>query len=148
MSTSPEDPAATARALRLAVGRLSRRMRRLFTEAGDGLAFLELGVLDHLERYGPTSAGDLSSGEGVTTPAIAATLRHLESVGFVARSRDAADRRRVIVSITGAGRRSLRERDTAVLARLQEAVRDGLAPAERQQLLAAIPLLEKVGAQL
>jgi DNA-binding MarR family transcriptional regulator len=64
------------------------------------------------------------------------------------RSRDPADRRRVIVSITGAGRRSLRERDAAVLARLQEAVRDGLAPAERQQLLAAIPLLEKVGAQL
>jgi DNA-binding MarR family transcriptional regulator len=148
MATSPEDPAATSRALRLAVGRLSRRMRRLFTEAGDGLAFLELGVLDHLERYGPTSAGDLSSGEGVTTPAIAATLRHLEGVGFVVRSRDPADRRRVIVSITGAGRRSLRERDIAVLARLRDALQEALSATEREQLLTAIPLLEKVGAQL
>ena len=148
MTGADDEVAAAALALRLVIGRLARRMRRLFTEEQAGLAFLELGVLDRLDRSGPTSPGELSEGEGVTGPAVAATLRHLEGIGLVARSKAPDDARRVVVTITEDGRRSLRRRDAAVLARLGHALRHTLDDTEREQLLVAIPLLEKVGAEL
>lgn len=142
------DDLAEARALRLAIGRVARGIRRLFIDGGEGLAFLELGILDRLDRTGPTSPGTLSDNEGVSGPAIAETLRHLESLRLVERSRHPADGRRTIVTITDDGRRSLRERDASVLARLKEVLEERLDPTERAGLSAAIPFLEKVAAEL
>ncbi len=142
------DDFAEIRALRLAIGRAARGIRRQFVDGGEGLAFLELGILDRLERTGPASPGTLSENEGVTSPAIAETLRHLEQLGLVERSRDPHDRRRVAVSITEKGRRSLGERDAAVLRRLHEVLTKQLDVGERAALAAAVPLLERIAAQL
>ena len=143
-----DDPLAEARALRLAVGRVARGIRRLFVEGGEGLAFLELGILDRLDRTGPCSPGALSDNEGVTGPAIAGTLRHLESLGLVQRSQDPADGRRTIVTLTEQGRRSLRERDSSVLRRLNEVLEGRLDPSERDSLAAAVRLLERIAPEL
>jgi DNA-binding MarR family transcriptional regulator len=146
--TESNDDLAEARALRLAIGRAARSIRRLFVKGGEGLAFLELGILDRLDRSGPTSPSSLSDNEGVTGPAIAETLRHLESLGLVERSRDPADGRRTIVTITEDGRRSLQERDASVLRRLRETLGDRLNPSEHATLTAAIPLLERIASEL
>jgi DNA-binding MarR family transcriptional regulator len=143
-----DDDLVLARALRLAVGRLARTVRKMFVDSQEGLAFLELGTLDHLDRAGPTSPGALAGGEGVTGPAIAETLRRLEGLGFVTRSRNPADGRRVVVTITRAGRRSLADRDAVLLGRIHDVLRDQLDDAERALLNAAIPLLEKVATEL
>jgi len=142
------DDLVTARQFRLSIGRLARRMRRLFVDGEEGLAFLELAVLDRLARLGPTSPGGLSEGEGVTGPAVAETLRHLEALGLVERARDPSDGRRVVVTITPAGARSLDVRAAAVLGRLHAVLRDRLDDSERACLIAAIPLLEKVATEL
>ncbi|WP_131748906.1 MarR family transcriptional regulator [Frankia sp. Cppng1_Ct_nod] len=145
--SSGVDPVA-ARQLRLAVGRLARRIRRLFVDGGEGLAFLELGILDRLDRSGPTSPGALSEGEGVTGPAIAETLRHLERLGLVERTKDPSDGRRVVVTITDDGRRSLGDRDAVVLERIHEVLQSQLNDTERAHLVTTIHLLEKVAAEL
>lgn len=143
-----DDHLAEARALRLAIGRVARGIRRLFVDGGEGLAFLELGILDRLDRTGPCSPGTLSGGEGVTGPAIAGTLRHLESLNLVQRSPDPADGRRTIVTLTEQGRRSLRERDSVVLRRLHEVLEGKLDAFERDTLAAAARILERIAPEL
>lgn len=146
--TAREDDLAEARALRLAIGRTARGIRRRFVGGGEGLAFLELGILDRLERTGSASPGALSENEGVTGPAIAETLRHLETLGLVERSKDPADGRRIVVAITEDGRRSLAERDASVLRRLHEILDERLDCTERAVLASAVPLLERIAAEL
>src|SRR5580765_3246482 len=101
------DVAANARGLRLGVGRLARRIRRIFTDSGDGVAFLELAILDRLTRSGPSSPGSLSDGEGDTSAAIAEGLRSLEARGLMMRERDPGDGRRIGVTVTASGAASL-----------------------------------------
>ena len=136
--------AAQALALRLIVGRLSRRIRRIFTDSGDGAAFLELGVLDHLARAGATSPSSLSDSEGVTSAAIAEILRGMEARGLVTRAKDPSDGRRIVVTLTAAGTQSLADRDVAVLRRLQDVLRDVLSADERAAIEQLVPILEKV----
>jgi DNA-binding MarR family transcriptional regulator len=146
MSTS--DPPELARDLRLAVGRLARRLRRMYVDTGEGLSFLELGVLHRLDASGPTSPGALAGDEGVTGAAVAATLTHLEAQHLVTRAKAAEDGRRVVVTITAAGRRTLRHREAASIGRIELVLRERLSAADRARLAAAIPLLEKVATEL
>jgi len=137
-----------ARDLRLAVGRVARRLRRIYLEGGEGLSFLELAVLNRLRTSGPTSPGALAGDEGVTSAAVAATLTRLESQQLVSRSRAAEDGRRVVVLITEAGQRVLRRGEAASLGRIQEVLMGQFSAADRDRLAAAIPLLEKVANEL
>jgi len=137
-----------ARDLRLAVGRVARRVRRIYLDGGEGLSFLELAVLNRLGTSGPTSPGALAGDEGVTSAAVAATLTRLESQQLVSRSRAAEDGRRVVVLITEAGQRVLRRGEAATLGRIQEVLTGQFSAADRGRLAAAIPLLEKVANEL
>ncbi len=136
-------PDELARALRLAVGRVARRLRRVYVDVEEGVSFLELAVLERLARTGTSSPGELAGDEGVTSAAVAAALTRLESRGLLTRTPALEDRRRVTVEISAAGRHQLRHRDTASVAQVEVALR-GLSAAERTRLAAAIPLLEKV----
>jgi DNA-binding MarR family transcriptional regulator len=144
----PGDPPELARDLRLAVGRLARRLRRMYVDAEEGLRFPELAVLHRLDTAGPASPGALAGDEGVTGSAVAATLTRLESQGLVSRSKAPEDGRRVVVTITAAGRRTLRHREAASVRRIEEVLRDRLSAADRARLAAGIPLLEKVAIDL
>jgi DNA-binding MarR family transcriptional regulator len=143
-----EETPDLARDLRLAVGRVARRLRRIYVDGGEGLSFLELAVLHRLGTSGPTSPGALAGDEGVTSAAVAATLTRLESQQLVSRSRAAEDGRRVVVLITDAGRRVLRRGEAATLGRIQEVLADQFSAADRDRLAAVIPLLEKVANDL
>lgn len=120
----------------------------MFVDGGEGLAFLELAVLHRLAASGPTSPGALANDEGVTGAAVAAALTHLQSLGLVGRSKHPVDGRRAIVAISDAGRQALNQRDSALLERIHEVLRDHLDEHDRTQLAAAIPLLEKVAEKL
>jgi DNA-binding MarR family transcriptional regulator len=136
-----------AHSLRLALGRVSRRLRRLYVDAESGPSFLELAVLHRLERQGPTHPGSMAHDEGVTSAAVAASLASLESRGLVVRDRDATDGRRIVVTLTGAGRKTLKGRDDACVAALGRAL-DGLTQREREVLGAAVPLIERLATTL
>jgi DNA-binding MarR family transcriptional regulator len=145
---SEQDPLVLARDLRLAVGRVARRLRRMYVDTGEGRSFLELAVLHRLDASGPTSPGALAGDEGVTGAAVAATLTQLAAQRLVTRSKAPEDGRRVVVTITAAGRRTLQHREVASLSRIEQVLRDRLSAADRARLAAAIPLLEKVATEL
>ena len=140
---------ATAQELRLAIGRVARRLRQLYaTERDSAASFIELGILVRLQREGPTSPGTLAAGEGVTSQAIAGVVRELERRALVERTGGQEDRRRVTVAITDAGRELLISRENAVVEAMVRALADEYTPPERRQLQSAIPLLNRLAKRL
>ncbi|WP_426514227.1 MarR family winged helix-turn-helix transcriptional regulator [Dactylosporangium sp. McL0621] len=136
-----------ARDLRLAVGRFARRLRQLYADGDDNLSFLELAVLQRLERLGPTGPGALAGQEQVTSAAIAPVLRRLDEQAYITRAPDPSDGRRAVVTISATGRSALLTREAASVTRIDAALAT-LTADERRRLADVIPLLEKVTAQL
>ncbi len=64
---------------------------------------------DILDHHGPMSAGDLAAAAGLTSGAVTQVIDRLEERGFVERSDDPEDRRRVLAGITDEGRRVAHE---------------------------------------
>ena len=138
-----------AQDLRVAIGRVARRLRQLYaTERESAASFIELGILVHLVREGPTSPGTLAAGEGVTSQAIAGVVRELERKALVERTGGQTDRRRVAVAITEAGRELLMSREHVVVDAMVTALADEYTPAERRQLESAVPLLNRLAHRL
>jgi DNA-binding MarR family transcriptional regulator len=127
-------------ALRVAVMRLSRRMRQ---ERGDGLSATQVSALAHLERGGPVGIGELAAAEKVQPPSMTKIVAGLVEAGLAIRSPHPQDGRQVLVSVTDAGRILLaaerRRRDEWLAARLAE-----LHPQERRALAGALPVLQKL----
>jgi DNA-binding MarR family transcriptional regulator len=136
-----------AQDLRLTVGRFARRLRQLYTVGDDDLSFLELAVLQRLERLGPAGPGVLAGQEQVTSAAIAPVLRRLDERAYITRTPDPSDGRRAVVTISPTGRAALKTRDAASVTRIDAALAT-LTADERRRLADVLPLLEKVTAQL
>lgn len=142
---SDVDASTVAHDLRLAVGRLARRIRQLYVQRqGDQLSFTELAVLSRLHRDGPSAASELANGERVTAQAVGAAIGALHRRGLVSRTPDTRDRRKLVVSLTDPGRSALTVREQTVIDHMVQAVASGCTPAERRQLAAAAPLLERL----
>ena len=73
-----------------------------------------------------------------------ATLAGLEARGLIERAADPDDGRRVVISITDAGRRALGDRRAARTEQLARALADNFTEAELEQLEATAPLLERL----
>ncbi|MEV0904471.1 MarR family winged helix-turn-helix transcriptional regulator [Streptomyces hokutonensis] len=142
---SPNDTARLATDLRLAVGRVTRRLRQAHA-VGD-VSLSGVSVLARLARDGSESPTSLAELERVRPQAMASTLALLEQRGLVRRSPDAADRRRSILAITDEGRAMLAERRSESVQRLA-VVLDGFTDAERVVLASALPLLDRLAEQL
>jgi DNA-binding MarR family transcriptional regulator len=65
--------------------------------------------LDVLQEHEPMTAGALAEELGLTTGAITTLLDRLEKAGYVTRTRDTVDRRRVLVELTPRARRRIEE---------------------------------------
>ncbi|MFG3203541.1 MarR family winged helix-turn-helix transcriptional regulator [Streptomyces sp. NPDC048192] len=139
------DTIALAAALRLAMGRIVRRLRQAHA-VGD-VTLSGVSVLARLSRTGPDSPGALAERERVRPQAMASTLAGLEQRGLVRRTPDTADGRRAIVSITDEGRTMLEQRRSESVGRLAHAL-DEFTPQERQTLQDALPLLDRLADRL
>jgi DNA-binding MarR family transcriptional regulator len=131
--------------LRVAVGRLSRQLRRVYSVAGgaDQPSFLEMAVLVRIQREGGLSAADIAPRERVTVQAVSSAVAALRHRGLVTTSTDDDDRRRTRVEVTAAGRAALAGKEQALGRRLESAL-DALTPDDRQTLHAAVPILERL----
>ncbi|MGW3849692.1 MarR family winged helix-turn-helix transcriptional regulator [Streptomyces fagopyri] len=142
------DSGGTARLasdLRLAVGRMTRRLRQAHA-VGD-VTLSGVSVLARLAADGPGSPGSLAELERVRPQAMAGTLAALGQRGLVGRAPDTADGRRIIVAITEEGRAVLAERRSESVRRLS-AVLDELTERERETLACALPLLDRLAERL
>jgi DNA-binding MarR family transcriptional regulator len=131
-----------AAALRESIGLLLRRLRQL--PAAGELTLPESAALTRLHRGGPATSSALAKLEQISPQSMGATLAALEARGLVERHPDPDDGRRVVLSITGAGRRLVHDKRNARTERLAKALAAGFSPAEIGQLMAAAPLLERL----
>ena len=138
---STADAAEAARAIRVVVGRLRRRLREV---AAGELTPSQASVLTRLAKGEAASASALAALEGVRPQSIATILTALEQAGLIARSPDPQDGRRAIVELTEAGRAEDRGNRAARREWLTAALESRLSAAERRQVLDAMALLERL----
>lgn len=127
--------------LRLVVQRVARRIRN--NRGDEHMSDSQLGVLFVLEKGGDASPSTLAEHERVSPPSMNRTLNGLEERGLVRRDPSAEDARKVIISLTAAGRELVRETRrlrTAWFSRQLSA----LSPEERAALEAVIPILRRI----
>lgn len=132
--------------LRVVVGRIARRIKQLY-EAGE-VTFSETSVLSRLNRAGAATPSSLATAEHVKAQAIAAILHTLEKRGLVQRTPDAVDGRRVVVTITTAGRSVLTGKGRVVSQRMAGILDQEFNASERQLLADAVPLLDRLAGLL
>jgi len=101
--TDPTTPelATEASELRIATFRLARRLRaqRAIDTMSDG----QFAVLATLKMYGPHTLGELAERERVSAPSMNRTVNCLEESGWLTRTPDEVDRRKVNIALTGEG---------------------------------------------
>ena len=85
----------------MATFRLARRLR--CARADGSMSDAQLAVLADLRMNGRRTISTLAERERVTAPSMTNTINGLEEQGFVVRTPDEDDRRRVQVDITAAG---------------------------------------------
>ena len=139
---SSADIQRAAAELHASLGPLVRRLRSVH-QIGD-ISLSQASVLARLERYGPSSQGALAGVENITPQSMGAILSALEDKELISRRADPVDGRRVVVSITPAGRRSLQGVRQEKARRLARAISEGFSPDEQRELVAAIPLIERL----
>jgi DNA-binding MarR family transcriptional regulator len=126
--------------LRVVIGHLIRRLR---AERRD-LSLSQITVLGQLDRGGPSSISKLASGERVRPQSMASTVASLVAAGLAARTQDPADGRRVVITLTAAGRAAVladRRRREGWLA---EAIDRDLSAREQRVLAEATALLRRL----
>ena len=141
MSEDP-DVGEVAAALRVSIGLLLRRLRQVQVEGE--LTLPESSALTRLDRGGPATPSELAKREQISPQSMGATLAALEARGLVERRPDPRDGRRVVLSVTEAGRAVLLDKRNARAEQLAKALSAGFTPAELRQLMAAAPLLERL----
>ncbi|GLZ51516.1 MarR family transcriptional regulator [Actinomycetospora sp. NBRC 106378] len=132
----------TARAVRVTLGRLRRRLRENYDRAE--LTASQLGVLTRLDREGPATVSDLAAAEGVRPQSMAMAVGAVIERGFVRRDPDPDDGRRQVASLTPAGRELLATSRAAGQGWLAGVLAERLTGEERARVVEAMELLEKV----
>jgi DNA-binding MarR family transcriptional regulator len=139
--TSERELTALAGGMRVAVGRLSRRLRQ--EKADHELSDAQFGVLALLHREGPKTLGELADAERVRPPSMTRTVGCLVDEGLAERLPDPSDGRVTRIRPTAEGTALVldvrRSRDAWLVARLRE-----LDPAQRRALREASELLREV----
>jgi DNA-binding MarR family transcriptional regulator len=131
-----------AAALRVSMGLLLRRLRQVGVPGE--LTVPETSALARLDRNGPATSSELARVEQISPQSMGATLSALEARGLLTRDPDARDGRRILLSVTDAGRQLLRDKRDARTEHLARALAAGFTREELGQLMAAAPLLERL----
>jgi DNA-binding MarR family transcriptional regulator len=137
----------TANRLRVAIGRLSRRLRITTAGAQAGLTPTRISVLLSVDRFGPIRISDLAEQESLNPTMLSRAISKLVDDGTLERVSDDRDRRAAWVTVTAAGHR-LAERMRGERTDALNLALGGLDPEDRRLLEAALPALEGLAVQL
>jgi DNA-binding MarR family transcriptional regulator len=137
----------TATRLRIAVGRLSRRVRPTTAGSEAGLTPTRTSVLLTVVREGPIRLSELASLESLNPTMLSRAISNLVEAQLLARVSDDGDRRAAWVQATPAGiklaQRMRRERTDALHHALA-----GLSKDDLQLIQRALPALDELAEQL
>lgn len=126
--------------LRVAIARLSRRLRR---HELAGLTPTQLAALSTVERSGPLRLGDLAAAEGIAPSTLTRLVAVLEELGYVQRCADPKDARASTLAITPLGHETLERLRAEGTALLTQSLLL-LSTDQRSALAAALPVLEQL----
>jgi DNA-binding MarR family transcriptional regulator len=132
---------AAATAIRHGATSLAARAR---AERGGVLSLNQTAVLGRVATHGPITAGEVAAQLRMQPQALTRTFAALESAGLMRRTPDPADGRQALLGITAAGRRALKEEMAPRDAWLAQAIERVLTPAERDLLVVAARLMERL----
>lgn len=135
-----EGPDIDVTRLRVAIARLSRRLRR---HELAGLTPTQLSALATVGRAGPLRLGDLAAAEGIAPSTLTRLVTALEERGYVKRCPVPGDARASTLTIAPDGEAALqliRRQSTIVLA---DSLRT-LSASQLAALAAALPALEQL----
>jgi DNA-binding MarR family transcriptional regulator len=124
--------------LRVALARLSRRLRR---HEMAGLTPTQLAALATVEQAGPLRLGDLAAAEGIAPSTLTRLVAVLEEFGYVRRDADPRDARASTLAITQEGHETMERLRAENSALLTQRVML-LTPQQRSALADALPALE------
>jgi DNA-binding MarR family transcriptional regulator len=133
-------PAVDVTRLRVALARLSRRLRK---HELAGLTPTQLAALATVERSGPMRLGDLAAAEGIAPSTLTRLVTALEDSGYVRRLADPSDARASTMAITPRGHDLLERLRSETTMELTESLAM-LTPAQRAALAEALPVLEQL----
>jgi DNA-binding MarR family transcriptional regulator len=139
-----DDLSAAASQLRIATFRLARRMRT--QKAVDSMSDGQFAVLAGLFIHGPHTLGELADRERVSAPSMNRTVNCLQESGYVRRSADETDGRKVVISLTDEGRSVVDETARRRDAWVEEALA-ALTPSERWTLAEAADIMQRMVAR-
>ena len=106
----------------------------------------QASVLDHLDEMEPTGLLTLAAHMGVTASTMSLTVDRLARGGYVVRSRDPKDGRRVNLLLTRAGVRIKSEKSVLDPERVRF-VLDQLTPEERKKAIHGLALLARASTE-
>jgi len=138
LAPAAHDPVIDVARLRVALARLSRKLRR---HEIAGLTPTQLAALATVGTSGPMRLGDLAAAEGIAPYTLTRLVTALEDSGYVRRCADPSDARASTLAITPHGQdvlERIRSESTLVLAASLKL----LTPAQRSALAEALPVLE------
>jgi DNA-binding MarR family transcriptional regulator len=132
----------TATRLRVGIGAFKRRTTETMSE-GD-LTMPQLTALSRLDRLGPSTTAELARREQITPQAMGVTIASLEQRELVVRRPDPVDGRRMILSLTPAGRAAIRSGRSAVVDQVAVVLAESFTSEEIATLDAAARLLGRL----
>ncbi|MBA9003366.1 MarR family winged helix-turn-helix transcriptional regulator [Thermomonospora cellulosilytica] len=147
---APPPRPALAEELRIAVARLSRRLRSVSAAAGPAgpdeaprPTLSQFSVLAVLDRHHAMTPRELADHEKVQPPSMTRVIAALEEQDLVARTPHPTDGRQVVLRLTERGAALLAEERRRKEAWLSQRLRE-LSPEERAILRRAAPILDKL----
>ena len=151
MSVGPEDrvaapaPVSDAGGLAAVVTRLRRVLRTSIRTdyPWEQLPMARVELLLALDEHQPARIGELARRLRLAPNTVSGLVQVLVETGLVSRGPDATDRRVVVVTLTGAGRRQLNDWELAHQERLGGAL-EGLTAADQHSVVAALPALNRL----
>jgi DNA-binding MarR family transcriptional regulator len=128
--------------LRAVFSRLRRRLRESYSD--EGLTPSQTAVLIRLAKEGPATTSELAAAERVRPQSMATTLAAMDARGLLTRTADPDDGRRVRIALSAEGRALYADRRRASEEWLARALQDQCSERERQTILAAMALLDRL----